>query len=440
MSIKYNSKSGEYTSVVQLDTGRRYESGAKIYVKRQRTFDTKTAAESWERKQKLSVKQRGADGVLSVSQLSEFTEAKQISGDEDLRVVAEFWRKHHPVGEQLTVRDCWERYESSKEWSDYKPNTRSNKRHGILKFVEVFGDTLISEVSIDDFETYLDRFENDATRNTNSSSVKMLFKWSAHRKQKYLSMNQLKFVEHSAVSYDEVKILTTDDVEKLFNKCVEVMPHMIPHIALQFFAGLRTSEIVDEEGDNVDRIRPRDFDFVNKTIYIRPEVTKTKGKGKEVESARLIEKLPDALWQWLDAVNFNGEIDIVGYSDRMRKLYKSADVVNSGNVGRHSFCSYGLGLKQNVGDVCKWSGHASVTVFRRHYAALVTSKEAEAYFDVRPKSKIAMIKAKPIKGATKELTDEGLIAVAEVMNNSQIAKAYGVSEAAIRKRLKKLSV
>jgi len=430
MTVKLG-KNGKYVARLQLATSERDSKGSIVRREKTKSFKSKTAAEAWEQQILEEHQNTGRSNIMSSPELAEYKEAKDLVNGEDLRTVVRFWSKHHPTGDILTVREVWERYESSTTWEDYKPSTQSNKKHGIEKFCEEFGDRTISEVTVEEVEDYLEKLPNSSTRNTNASTIRTMFSWAAGRKQKYLQTNQLKLIDHAKVSFKQPEILTVEQVGDLFNKAKEMMPNMIPFLALQFFAGIRTNEVAHLEA--------RDFDLDAKTIYIRPEVAKTKGKGKEAESARLIEELPGTLWKWLGAVNFTGEVDAVGYKERLIKIYKEAGVLHPNNVGRHSFCSYAYALEQNAGKVRKWTGHSNNdTIFKRHYAALVKKAQGELYFKILPDNPIKVSKKQNYRGATKDLSDEDLIKVSEIMNYTQIAKAYGVSVTAISKRLKKL--
>lgn len=432
-------KNGKYFSRLQLPTGERRDDGSMIYRTVQKTCDTKSEAELWERKQKDAQKLKGSEGHLNASQLAEYREAKLAANGHDLRDVVKFWRLHHPVGDVLTVKEVWEKYESSKAWADYSLKTRSNKRHGIKKFLEVFADTPINGVTVEAFEDYLEQFDAVKTRNTNASTIKTMFSWAANRKQGYLQINQLKFVEHDVESYKEPNTLTVDQVQNLFDAAIEVVPTMVPFLALEYFAGIRTEEIEKMDGADVDTQA--------KTIFVRAGVAKGKGKGKEAETARLLENLPETLWKWLEACDFKGEIDKTNHKDRIRKAYIKAGIKEEGNIqvgqfhsiARHCFASYAYALLQDAGKVRKWTGHSGTDlIFKRHYASLKKQDEGKAYFNILPKAKIKNGIQRNLAGATKNLSDEELLAVSKVMNDSQIARAYGVSSNAIKKRLKKL--
>ena len=430
-------KNGKYFVRLQIPKGERNAQGKMKHKNITKTCDTEAQAKIWERQKNLEHKKVGTDNMLLVSELAEFREAKKLARNEDLRAVAEFWSKHHPQGEILTVRQVWERYESSEEFNDYKPRTRANKKTGIVKLCKEMGDAFITEVSVDDFENYLGGFKDPLTRNTNMSTIRTMWDWACARKQGYLKDNQLKLAKRANVAFKPVKIGLVGDTEKLLNKCLETDANLIPFIVLQYLGGVRTSEIEGDASIPHSRLEARDFDFESKTIFIRPEVAKTQGIGKEVVSARLIENLPDALWTWLGAVNFDGNVDITNRQKRISNLYSAADVPFPKNVGRHSFASYAYALWGEAGKVCKVTGH-SEAIMRRYYTQLVKKSDGVKYFDIKPSVAVKKRKARQVKGATKVLTDDTLLELSKVMNNSQIARAYAVSESSIRKRLGKM--
>lgn len=78
-----------------------------------------------------------------------------------------------------------------------------------------------------------------------------------------------------------------------------------------------------------------DIHMLDKRISIRPEVAKRK------YPPCLFDGLPDTVWSWLEAVDFDGTIDTVNYADRRRSLYKLAGITEIPNSAtRHSFATY----------------------------------------------------------------------------------------------------
>lgn len=400
MSIKIT-KNGKYLVRLQIPTGKRNAKGQMKHHNLTHTCETESQAKIWEKQQLLKFTQTGTDNTLSASNLAEYREAKDIARNTDLREVAEFWAKHHPAGEILTVRQVWEKYESSTEFTDYKPRTQANKKTGIVKFCQAFGDTPITEITVNDFEDYLSTFDEALSRNTNMSTIRTMWDWASDRRQGFLQVNQLKLAKRAKVGFKPVEIGLVEDTAKLFETCLETDSALIPFLALQYFAGIRTSEIEGDKAVPHSHIEARDFDFENKTIYIRPEVAKTQGKGKEIISARLIENAPETLWTWLEAVGFDGHIDITNKQKRVSSLYKAAAVPFTKNVGRHSFASYAYALFGEAGKVCKTTGH-SETIMRRHYTQLVKKSDGVKYFEIKPEIKPdAQPKKRRVKTAKK---------------------------------------
>lgn len=436
---------GKYKTTFLLPTGKRDAKNQIVYKRYTQTNDTKEAGERFERVTRNQHKNEGVNNILGASELAEYKEAKIITRNTDLREVAKFWAMHHPEGEVITCGELWEKYQDSKAWSDYAEKTQATKTYTVKKFLEDFEDVQINAVSVDVFEDWLESsFDEPVTRNTSASIIKTMFTWAASRKQKFIPVNQLKLTEREAIEYKEPVTIPVNKVQDLFDAAIEHVPAVVPFLAIQYFGGVRTEEL--------KRIDGADIDVEEKRIFVRAGVAKGKGKGKEIETARIIENLPDTIWEWLKACDYNGVLDTTNFKDRIRKVYVEAGIKEEDENGklignqrynslaRHCFCSYAYAKFQDAGKVRKWSGHVGTDlIFRRHYAALKKQTEGNAYFDILPKTKIKNGIQRNLAGATKELDDETLLTLAKTLNNSQIAKAYGVSETAIRKRLKKLT-
>lgn len=217
MSIKLT-KNGKYLVRLQIPTGERNANGQMKHRNITQTCDTEAQAKIWEKQQKLEHRKTGTDNLLSVRELTEFREAKELARNTDLREVAKFWAKHHPEGEILTVRQVWERYESSVEFADYKPRTKANKRTGIEKLCkidnEAIGNTPITEFTVNDFEEYLSTIADPLTRNTNMSTIRTMWDWASDRKQGYLQANQLKLAKRAKIGFKPVEIARVNPPKK----------------------------------------------------------------------------------------------------------------------------------------------------------------------------------------------------------------------------------
>lgn len=149
-------------------------------------------------------------------------------------------------------------------------------------------------------------------------------------------------------------------------------PELVPYIAVQAFGGLRTSEAYALEWAEVtpDGIR------------VRPEVAKAR-------RSRIVPLTP-TLSAWLAGRRGSGRLCPCAGSARDRRLAdlrKAAGISEwPHNALRHSFASYWYAAHPKYGApaLAAILGHSDADVLHRHYRAVVSERDARAYFAIRP--------------------------------------------------------
>ena len=126
----YALKNGKWLCRLQIATGRRDVNGRIQYKDVQRTFDTKSAGEAWEKQQLDQQGRTGTKGTLNVSEVAEYREAKKLVRGNDLRDAAHFWADRNPEAEQITVAKAIDEYMSSREWERLAETTKGSERLG----------------------------------------------------------------------------------------------------------------------------------------------------------------------------------------------------------------------------------------------------------------------------------------------------------------------
>ncbi len=218
--------------------------------------------------------------------------------------------------DDLTISEVLAKYKNSVEWSRFSEDTTKSKGSQLALFAKKFGSTKIHSIKIEEVEDYLDAYENPITRNTHIRAIKTFFQWCLKRGHRYLTHSPLEALSVAPEEFNSPDYLTLEEVKALFKQAVKDDTALIPVLALGFFAGIRTSEIC--------KMKPRDFLMEDKQINIRADVAKPKRAGKPLP--RLIEGLPETLWKWLEAVDFNGELDCTNLVSRRKNLYVDAEI------------------------------------------------------------------------------------------------------------------
>jgi hypothetical protein len=79
---------GKWFTRVRIPTGRRDKNNRVIYKDATKKTDTKSAGELWGKNEIAKYWQTGSTGTLTLSQTSEYNEAKELARGNDLRVIA----------------------------------------------------------------------------------------------------------------------------------------------------------------------------------------------------------------------------------------------------------------------------------------------------------------------------------------------------------------
>jgi integrase len=429
MSISQK-ENGKWLSRLQIPTSEKYPNGAIKHKQVQKTFPTKGAAEAWEKQQLRQFRYTGSESTLTISDIAEFREAKKLARGGDLREVARDWASRNPEEVSSTLSEVAEQYESSVEWDRLAKATKNNQKSTLKQFKAAFGGQHINAITTEALEAYLARIPNVITRNNHYRFLSTFFGWCLDRKHRFLVHSPVEAIKPDPEPVETPEFIPLEGVRTLMEKAVEFDSGLIPFLALGFFAGIRPFEIA--------RMEPRDFLISDKRINIRAEVAKPKREGKPLP--RLIEGLPDTLWMWLEFVRFEGQVDKTNYIERRRKLIADAGIDWPNSAARHTFSTYAYAHLQNAGVVRKWTGHRNNdSIFLDHYAGLETRARGEEYFRILPPAGEVPQKVRS-KSENRGNWPSGneLIQMSKSTPKTKIAELVGVSEAAVRKRLKSL--
>ena len=344
---------------------------AKIYID-QKSAETKS-------------KGRAAFGLDDRDRL-DVTEARQWLGSVALSTVFDFWRTHHPQGEQKTVEQIIDECLSAPgrrgtKAVERREATTEALRKRLLSFGETFGTHPAHTVRQADIEQWLDVHGwTGLNRRHYVASVRALFGYAV-RKQ-YVAMNPADNIELPEAATAEPVIMTVAHVEKYLRKVETVCPEMLPREVLAFFCGLRPEELTRLEWQNVS--------IENKLVTVGGDVAKVQGHRRNVE-------MPDNLLVWLAPyIRQTGRVwpfaSTTTLHTKRVEVRKAAGVDVPGNAGRHAFASYHLAAYDNAPMTAERMGHADVKLLRNVYRNItasdgkpITKAAGEAYFEIMPK-------------------------------------------------------
>ncbi len=197
------------------------------------------------------------------------------------------------------------------------------------------------------------------------------------KEQEYLPAG---FDEHSKIVVDdldgegEILIFTPDEVAKLLDAAA---PAFKPCLAIQCFAGMRSSELERLTWDAIDMSE-------RKIVFTKARKGKrTKRGGRVRRTIPIGDRLAAILAPYVDAgaagVLWGGNDD--AYSDEQTSAADAAEVPWKKNAPRHSYGSYRMEITKNENLVALEMGNTPDMVIE-HYREVVSKKAALAWFGI----------------------------------------------------------
>ena len=204
--------------------------------------------------------------------------------------------------------------------------------------------------------------------------------WSARTQRGYLSDVRTMFnfaerrglVTHNPAAGVELPVLedlgppaihTPGQVRQVLEAARARDPDVCRHLAVRYFAGVRTAEVHRMTEANILRDRG--------LIEVPARAAKTRRR-------RLVTIQPN-LAAWLE---LEGELRPIGPLT-VRAVIRASKVEWHHNVTRHSFVSYHLAQFQNAGKTALEAGHTEQMLFS-NYRELVTPGAAAEFWGIRP--------------------------------------------------------
>ena len=236
-------------------------------------------------------------------------------------------------------------------------------------FITEYGDRLAANITTDIIDDYLTHAKVGAqTRKHYRVALMQLFKYAI--KLKASDFNPVEDAMMPKVIKSEAGIIKPTEVATLLS-CAE--DYILPALAIQFFAGLRRSE--------VERLDWSDVKLDEGLIDVKYRHAKT--------AKRRLVPISDNLRAWLTplakhegAIIKNSYYYRKGFDEARTKAGIISDYPH--NAGRHSYASYHVALNNDAGLLAVNLGHPNPTTLYNHYRSMVTPKDAETYWSITP--------------------------------------------------------
>jgi len=260
------------------------------------------------------------------------------------------------------------------EWvlEDRKPHVVASRfsdlKTRLGKFRDAVGaETFVAKVSYEMINDFLDTIPNASTRNDYRKEIILLW-GEAYSKGWVLEPFDKKKAKRAPELEKARIVLSVDEAERLMDSSEDEEVRALN--ALVLFAGCRVEE--------VEKMDWRHIEFEHGHINITAEISK-------VRTERFA-PINDTLRSWLAPIaKKKGAIVTRELKYAFRKVWKRAGIYPwPQDAHRHSFISY---HRQLHGDtMTALNAGTSERIIKKHYKRPVTTKAAEAFFALRPKT------------------------------------------------------
>jgi integrase len=238
----------------------------------------------------------------------------------------------------------------------------------------------VCDVTPADLEPILDRLP-DASRNAKMRRLRSVFNLASKRGWMGKSANPIGKMDFASVKRKTVEVFPVEAVRKLLEHALENDLEFLPYRVFAFFCGIRP------EGE-LSGLDWSDVNIPQKTVVLRPEITKTNRRRTVV--------LSDNAIAWLTEYQARGGVMsglVAPWTHQVRRTkhrtsYKAVGIKKWIQQGaRHSYCSYWLNKYENADKLVLLSGHTDKDTMWERYHAGVTKAEAEKFWSIRPPKK-----------------------------------------------------
>lgn len=298
----------------------------------------------------------------------------------------DFFLKHGSrMKERISTAELVKRFIDTKD--NMSARYRRQLKVSLGSLARHMGTRQAHEVMPADMEAWLNASGwSPKTRNNYAGDARACFSWAM--KKGHARINPAGEIPKAKLGDEEIGTLTVEQCEVLLRGALK-RPEMMGFVVLGLYGGLRPAEIqrLDWSAVNLDE----------RTVIVEGRQAKTRRR-------RVVDLEPNAI-EWIMAAKVKREGPICGrfWDARWRIFRRSLGwAVGTGekriketkvepvygewphNALRHTNASMDYAMHQNEARLQARLGHESAAMLHRHYRALKTRTEAEAYFGLQP--------------------------------------------------------
>jgi integrase len=241
-------------------------------------------------------------------------------------------------------------------------------KHRYERFNAEYGDWLARDVSTDVIDEFLDSLKLTPRTVINyRQALNELFNHAI--RMKAASLNPVADAIRPKVTPSEPEIFTPQEVASLLHHADD---SILAGVAIAFFAGLRASEVLALDWSEVY--------LEQGEIGVRLTIAKS--------SKRRLVKISDNLRKWIEPYAKRSGAVVTSNHDWRKWRTKARELAGiqswSNNQARHSYASYHLAYHEDAGATALSLGHHNQSLLFNTYRALVSSRDADAYWSITP--------------------------------------------------------
>jgi integrase len=241
--------------------------------------------------------------------------------------------------------------------------------HHLSRFALAFGNRPAGAVTRQEIESWLETLQvGPRSYNNYCDRLNALFAFAC--KKELLTQNPLTRIERKNLPPTRTQIIAPADLGRLLDRA----PHqLVPALAISYFAGLRTAEILRLSWDDINLTRG----------YIEVPAHKAKSAQRRLVS------LEANLLEWLRpfAARRGGPVyngSQKRFHAEVARLFAELGISRPSNCGRHSYASYWLAKHLDSASLAARLGHSTSQLIFAVYRELVSPEAAEAYWSICP--------------------------------------------------------
>jgi integrase len=317
-------------------------------------------------------------------------ELRTLCGSNDgIRQAVAFYQKTVlSVKKHGSVFDMVADYRSWQGTMNRTPDGIKAMKHWAGKFEAAFGNEKPTELTYSGLSGWINGFpggKGHSGRRNAYVFAHALLNWA--QKHEWIGQDILKGMEKPQVNVLK-NIMPVATFSAILNACAanDEFRSILPVIALQGFAGVRSKELVGINVNQSNVVFWSDFDWADGTLHIRDEVAKqtTRKNGDE----RWITLDPAAI-AWLQTVAQRSGAVFAGNRDNFgeikKALLKVAKQKMERNTLRHSYATYGISVG-SLALVAKNMGDTESRVKNTYQDPSIKPQAGAAWFALRPQA------------------------------------------------------